>query len=200
MVAALSIPLNKNFLYGQYYVLLLFILTLGCWCYEQQKRFLSGLLIGLGFGLKIFPVLYLGYFLRKRDFKAFTGGVIGVAGTAIASIIVFGWQANRVLANQVLPWTLRGEGLDPYNLSSASITTLLHRLFIYEPQWNSNLAIHAPWLFAVLLPLAQTLLFVPSLLLTKPNDNSLRQLHLEWSAVLLGSLAISTLPAIISLS
>jgi len=195
MVTVLSVPLNKNFLYGQYYVLLLFVLTLGCWCYVRQKHFLSGFLIGLGFGLKIFPVLYLGYFLRKRDFKAFTGGVIGVAGTAIASITVFGWQANRVLANQVLPWTLRGEGLDPYNLSSASIATLLHRLFIYEPQWNSNPAIHAPWLFAVLLPLAQTLLFAPSLLLAKPDDSSLRQLHLEWSAVLLGSLAISTLPA-----
>jgi len=195
MVTVLSVPLNKNFLYGQYYVLLLFVLTLGCWCYVRQKHFLSGFLIGLGFGLKIFPVLYLGYFLRKRDFKAFTGGVIGVAGTAIASITVFGWQANRVLANQVLPWTLRGEGLDPYNLSSASIATLLHRLFIYEPQWNSNPAFHAPWLFAVLLPLAQTLLFAPSLLLAKPDDSSLRQLHLEWSAVLLGSLAISTLPA-----
>src|SRR5713226_8909501 len=50
-------------------------LTLACWCYVHQKRFLSGLLIGLGFGLKLFPLLYLGYFLRKRDFKALTGGV-----------------------------------------------------------------------------------------------------------------------------
>lgn len=33
LVAALSIPLNKNFLFGQYYVLLLFLLTLACWCY-----------------------------------------------------------------------------------------------------------------------------------------------------------------------
>src|SRR5882757_760114 len=195
LVIALSVPLNKNFLYGQYYVLLLFVLTLACWCYVRQRRFLSGLLIGFGFGLKIFPILFLGYFLRKRDFRAFTGGVVGATGAAIASIAVFGWQANRVLFNQVLPWTLRGEGLDPYNLSSASIATLLHRLFIYEPQWNPNPFIHTPWLFAVLLPLAQTLLFAPSLLLAKPNDNSLRQLHLEWSAVLLGSLAISTLPA-----
>jgi len=144
MVTALSVPLNKNFLYGQYYVLLLFVLTLACWCYVRQKHFISGLLIGLGFGLKLFPVLYLGYFLRKRDFKAFTGGVIGVAGSVIASIMVFGWQANRVLVNQVLSWTLRGEGLDPYNLSSGSITTLLHRLFIYEPQWNPSPSVHAP--------------------------------------------------------
>jgi hypothetical protein len=195
LVAAFSVPLNKNFLYGQFYVLLLFALTLACWCYVHQRRFLSGLLIGVSFGLKIFPVLYLGYFLRKRSLKAFAGGVIGAAGAVIASITIFGWQVNQVFINQVLPWTLRGEGLDPYNLSSASITTLLHRLFIYEPQWNPSPSIHAAWLFAVFLPLAQTLLFAPALLLAKPNDSSPRRLHLEWSAVLLGSLAISTLPA-----
>src|SRR5260370_25855443 len=90
LVAAFSVPLNKNFLYGQYYVLLLFVLTLACWCYVHQRRFLSRLLIGLGFGLKLFPLLYLGYFLRKRDFKALTGGVIGSAAAAISSIAVFG--------------------------------------------------------------------------------------------------------------
>jgi hypothetical protein len=156
---------------------------------------MSGLLVGLGFGLKLFPILYLGYFLRKRDFKAFSGGVIGAVGAAIVSITIFGWQANRVFVNQVLPWTLRGEGLDPYNLSSASITTLLHRLFIFEPQWNPNPFIHAPWLLAVLLPMMQTLLFAPALLLATPVDMNPRRLQLEWSAVLIGSLLISTLPA-----
>jgi hypothetical protein len=195
LVAALSVPLNKNFLYGQYYVLLLFVLTLACWCYVRQKRFLSGLLIGIGFGLKFFPLLYLVYFLRKKDLRAFFGGVIGGVGAAIASIAVFGWQANRVLVNQVLPWTLRGEGLDPYNLSSASIATLLHRLFIYEPQLNPTPTIHSAWIFAVLFPLAQTFLFAPALLLAEPNSANPRRLQLEWSAVLLGSLAISTLPA-----
>ena len=70
LVIAISIPLSKNFLYGQYYVLLLVVLTFAYWCYVRQRRFLSGLLIGLGFGLKIFPILYLGYFLRKRDRKS----------------------------------------------------------------------------------------------------------------------------------
>ena len=195
LVASLSVPLNKNFLYGQYYVLLLFVVTLACWCYVHQKRFLSGLLIGLGFGLKLFPLLYLGYFLRKRDFKALTGGVIGSAAAALSSIAVFGWQANQLLFNQVLPWALRGEGLNPYDLSSGSITTLLHRLFIYEPQLNPSPSIFAAWMFALLLPLAQTVLFAPALLLAEPKNNDPRRLHLEWSAVLLASLAISTAPA-----
>ena len=39
LVVALSVPLNKNFLYGQYYVLLLFVLTLACWCYVRKDDF-----------------------------------------------------------------------------------------------------------------------------------------------------------------
>jgi len=146
MVTALSVPLNKNFLYGQYYVLLLFVLTLGCWCYVRQKHFLSGLLIGLGFGLKIFPVLYLDTFCAREISRHSLAASSVLWVQAIASITVFGWQANRVLANQVLPWTLRGEGLDPYNLSSASIATLLHRLFItsrneFEPSLSRAMAV-----------------------------------------------------------
>src|ERR1700756_273855 len=36
LALALSIPLGKNFLYGQYYVLLLLVLTLAYWCYVRQ--------------------------------------------------------------------------------------------------------------------------------------------------------------------
>src|ERR1700710_435895 len=38
LVAALSFPLRVNFLYGQFYVLLLFLLTLACWLYLRQQR------------------------------------------------------------------------------------------------------------------------------------------------------------------
>jgi hypothetical protein len=50
-------------------------------------------------------------------------------------------------------------------------------------------------MFAVFLPLLQTLLFAPALLLAAPGDDSPKRLQLEWSAVLIASLAISTLPA-----
>lgn len=195
LVTALSAPLGKNFLFGQYYLLLLFVLTLACWCYVHQKRFVSGLLIGSGFGLKLFPLLYLGYFLRKRDTRAFTGGIIGSLLAVAVSVGFFGWQAHRVLFSQVLPWTFRGEGMDPYNASTGSLSTLLHRLFVFEPSWNPSPTIHAPWVCALLLPLVQTLLFAPAILLARPGDSRTKRVHLEWSALLIGSLAISTLPA-----
>ena len=72
LVVALSYPMRVNLLYGQYYVLLLFLLTLACWLYLRQRRFLSGFVIGFAAALKVFPALYLLYFLRKRDLRAFS--------------------------------------------------------------------------------------------------------------------------------
>jgi hypothetical protein len=57
--------------------------------YKKKNIFFSGLLIGLGFGLKLFPLIYLICFCKKR-WSAFAGGVIGGAGTAIVSVAVFG--------------------------------------------------------------------------------------------------------------
>jgi hypothetical protein len=195
LVAVLSVPLRVNFLYGQYYVLLLFLLTLSCLLYARQQRFLSGAVVGLATGLKVFPLLYIIYFLRKRDLRAFAGGAVGAIGTVVVSILAFGWQLHRTYFFQVLPSVLRGEGLDPYNLQAASLSSLLHRLFIYEPQLNQHPAVNSAWMFAVLHPLMQMLVVAPALLLTMPDERSPRQVHLEWAAILLASLAISTSPA-----
>lgn len=195
LLAGLSYPLQQNFVVGQYYVLLLLILTLACWLRLRRWPFWSGATIALGFGLKIFPILYLLYFLRKKDWKAFAGGLAGSIAVAAASVAVFGWALNRTYVVQVLPWTLRGEGMNPYVLQASSISGLLHRLFIYEPQLNPHPALNAPWLEALLHPLLQLAVFAPALLLAIPKDECPRQVRLEWAAILLSSLAISTSPA-----
>jgi hypothetical protein len=195
LVAALSVPLQVNFLLGQYYVLLLLLVTLSCWLYVRQRRFLAGVLVGLASGLKIFPILYLVYFVRKKDLKAFVGTVAGCVSTAVVSLLVFGWQLNRTYLTQVLPAALRGEGLGPYNLRAASLSSLLHRLFLYEPQLNQYPAVNAPWLFAVFHPLLQMAVIAPALLLAVPREHCPQRIRLEWAAILLVTLAISTSPA-----
>jgi hypothetical protein len=192
LIAALSQPLRVNFLLGQYYILLLFLLTLGCWLYLHQKRFTAGLLVGLAAGLKIFPIIYLLYFLRKRDWRAFAGGVIASLGSFALSILLFGWELNRTYIAQVLPATFRGEALAPYDLRAASLPSLLHRLFIYEPQLNPHPAVNVPWMFSILHPLLQMAVVAPAILLAVPGEYCSRRVRLEWAAVLLASLAIST--------
>jgi Glycosyltransferase family 87 len=195
LVAGLSVPLQVNFLLGQYYVLLLFLLTLSCWLYIRQQQFLAGVLVGLASGLKIFPIFYLVYFARKKDLKAVVGTVVGGVGTAVVSLLVFGWQLNRTYLTQVLPAALGGEGLGSYSLKAASLSSLLHRLFVYEPQLNPHPSVNAPWLFAVLHPLLQMVVIAPALLLAIPKEHCPRRGRLEWSAILLVTVAISTSPA-----
>ena len=195
LIAALSYPLRINFLLGQYYVLLLFLLTLACWLYVNQKRFMAGVLVGLAAGLKIFPILYLLLFLRKRDWRAFAGGVAASLGSFAVSIWIFGWQLNRLYLTQVLPATFRGEALAPYDLRAASLPSLLHRLFIYEPQLNPHPAVNVPWMFSILHPLLQMAVVAPAILLAAPDEYRPRRVRFEWAAVLLASLAISTSPA-----
>jgi hypothetical protein len=195
LVAALSFPLRVNFLLGQYYVLLLFLLTLACWLYLSQWRFTAGLFVGLAAGLKIFPIVYLFFFLRKRDWRAFTGGVVACLSCLAVSIRIFGWELNRIYFTQVLPATFRGECLAPYDLQAASISSLLHRLFIYEPQLNPHPAANLPLMFSFLHPLLLMAVMAPAILLIAPYEHSPRRVQLEWAAVLLASLAISTSPA-----
>ena len=192
LVMALSFPMRVNRLSGQFYVLLLFFRPVACLFYMRQRSFASGLAIGVAAGLKVFPVAFILYFLRKRDLKAFSGGVVAGLCSMIVSVCVFGWQVHRVYIFQVLPSTLRGEGLDPYNLKAAALSTLLHRLFIYEPMLNPHPAVNAAWLFGVLHPLLQMAVIAPALLLAVPHELRLRRIRLEWAAMLLAILAIST--------
>jgi hypothetical protein len=195
LVVALSGPLRANFLLGQYYILLLFLLTLACWLYLDQKRFAAGLLVGLAAGLKIFPIIYFLLFIRKRDWRALTGGVVAFLGSLAASISIFGWELNRIYLSQVLPAAFRGEALGPYNLQAASLSSLLHRLFVYEPQLNPHPAANIPWMFSVLHSILQMAVVAPAILLTVPEEHNPRRVRLEWAAILLASLAISTAAA-----
>jgi Glycosyltransferase family 87/WD40-like Beta Propeller Repeat len=191
----LCFPLHRNLLYGQYYIVLLGILTAGCWAVQRRRNYFAGSLIALGAAVKIFPVFLAFHFIRKKNWPALLACVLTGILCLLVSISVFGWSLHRTYLLQVLPWSLRGEGLDPYNLTSSSLSTLLHRLFIFEPQLNSHPALHAPWLFAILHPTLQLALLAPALLWIDTRVTSPARIALEWSALLLATLTLTPLPA-----
>ncbi len=193
LLMALNYPLHRNLEYGQYYIVLLLIVTLGLWLYLRDKRTAAGIAMGIGFGLKIFPALFLLYFARKKDFRATVGLAAGGAATLVASLWAYGSMLHLTYLSQVLPWALRGDAMDPYNLSASSLSSLLHKLFLLEPGWNPHPAFHSPTLFAVLHPLLQVAIFAPAILLTRPKVRTSQQLQLEWGSFLLALLAISYL-------
>jgi hypothetical protein len=195
LVLAFSFPLQRNLLYGQFYVFLLVLIVAACWCYVRGQYVLSGALIAVAAACKIFPVLLVVIFVRRRNWRAISSFAITGMGTAAASIAVFGWSVNRTYLQQVLPWALHGEAMQPYIPSAASISGLLHYLLLSEPQWNPHPWHNSPLLYAVLQPALQMLLLAPAVLLIRRNDSTPAQIILEWIGLLTASLAISTAPA-----
>ena len=144
---------------------------------------------------KVFPVLLFVFFLQRRAWRALISGAItGLAAFAI-SVAVFGWNLNRTYLHEILPWTLHGEGMPPYVTSSASISSLLHYLLLAEPQWNPHPWHSSPLCYSLLQPTLQMLALAPAILLLRKEDCSRNRILLEWSALLVASLAVSTMPA-----
>ncbi len=194
LVIFLSFPLHRNLLYGQFYVLLLLMITAACFSYLRGYRVLAGALVAIAAMCKVFPLLFLVFFLQRRDWRALTSGVItGVSSVAI-SIAVFGLNAHRTWLQEILPWVMHGEGLGTYT-TTASISGVLHCLFLSEPQWNPHPWHDSPLAFALLAPLLQMLALAPAILLIRRDDSSNQRILLEWSALLTASLAVSTIPA-----
>ena len=195
LVCALSFPLHRNMLFGQFYLFLLVLIVAACWAYLKEFYLLSGALIAIAAACKIFPVLFLALFLQRRNWRALGSAL--VTGTVIAaiSIAVFGWNVHRTYLHEILPWTLHGEGGSPYVTSAASISTILHYLFLNEPEWNPHPWHNSPLVYSVLQPALQMLMLAPAILLIRRKDRMPRRIILEWVGLLAASLAISTMPA-----
>ncbi len=192
---ALSFPLHRNLLYGQFYILLLLPIVAACWAWLRGHSALAGGLVAVAALFKIFPVLFFVFFVQRRDWRALLSGLLtGVAGIGV-SLWVFGWNVHRTYLHEILPWTLHGEGLPPYATASASISSVLHYLLLAEPQWNPH-----PWHnsllgYAILQPGLQMLALAPAVLLIRRSGTKESRILLEWSALLTAALAISTSPA-----
>jgi hypothetical protein len=190
----LSFPLHRNLLYGQFYIFLLLLITAACFSYLSGFRALAGALIAIAAVCKIFPALLFVFFLQRRDWRALASGVITGGAAISVSIVVFGLNAHRTWLQEIFPWVMHGEGLGTY-APAASITAVLHRLFLWEPQWNPS-----PWhasvlSYSILAPTLTMLALAPAILLIRKNDTSKERVLLEWSALLTASLAVSTIPA-----
>lgn len=190
---SLSIPLYRNLEFGQFYVVLLLLIVAACWAYLRGHRALAGVLVTIAAACKIFPVLFFVFFLRRRDWRAIAWGTITGVAAACLSVAAFGWNVHRTYLHEILPWALHGEAMPPY-VPAASISGILHRLFLSEPQWNPHPWHFSPLCYALLLPALQMMVLAPAILLIR-RDSSRTRILLEWSALLTASLAISTIPA-----
>jgi hypothetical protein len=139
--------LYMNFLYGQYYVFLLFLLTLAYYCLHQQRATAGGFVFGIVFGLKLYGGPFLIYFAAKRNWKAIAGMLTALVFAGLAAIAMFGWRDVIFYATQILPRSLEGGSVDPYHVGNPTISTLLRHTFMPEPELNPQPLWNSPWLF-----------------------------------------------------
>lgn len=145
--------LYSNFLLGQYYVFLLFLLTLAFYFLSSDKPIASGFLAGVAFGLKLYGGPLALYFAAKRQWRAVAGMVAASVCLLACAIALFGWSDVHYFATQILPRAADGEVISPYHSGNNAYTVLLRRLLMAEPELNPHPLMNVPWFFFFLRPL-----------------------------------------------
>jgi hypothetical protein len=169
--------LDSNFVLGQYYVFVLFFATIGVWLLLRGHAFGSGFTMGAICMLKLYSAPMALYFLWKRQWRALAGMVAACAGFAALSIAWFGWRANSFYVQYVLSRASENAILDPYHPTIGTLTNLLRRSFIFEPELNPQPVTNAPFAFFFLRPLLTlAILILPLLAMRRDKISEKREL------------------------
>ena len=188
-------PLRANILLGQMHIFVLFLLALAAWLYFEDWFFISGIVVAAAAAVKLYPALFLLFFLVKRQWRAVAGVIVGLGAAAAVSVYSFGLDACRVFAREILPRAVIGETVDPYDLEWNSFTALLRRLFIAEPELNPSPVAHLPSLYAFLHPLIHVSLLVAFLWAVYFATEDRAGRKLQWGCYLFLLLWVSSQPA-----
>lgn len=185
-------PLRTNFLFGQYYVLILLLICAAYYCSCLSHRFTSGLLLSAAASLKFFPALFLILFIWRRDWRSAAGLILGTAALTAISVAMFGTEVHRILLAEVLPRALRGELVGPYDLQWNSFTSLWRHLLLFEPELNPAPLLNSPILFALVQAFTNAGLLFGFLWATRNSAEPRKPV--EWAALVPLSLLLSSMP------
>jgi len=139
--------LYSNFLLGQYYVFLMFLLGLTLYLLHRGQFCAGGIAAGVAFSLKLYGGPYLLYFIATRKWKSVAGMIAAVSSATAVAVALFGWPDVRNYALQVLPRSLEGGAIDPYNPQNQTMSTLLRICFLRDQQLHPHPLWNAPAVF-----------------------------------------------------
>lgn len=187
------VPLRSNVQDGQYYILILLLISAGYYAWRRKRPFVSGLLLSAAAALKLFPGMFLLLFLWKRQWRAACGFILGFAALTVISVLTFGWNVHQVYLVEVLPRAMRGDLLGPYFLGWSSFSAYWHHAFLYEPELNPAPLVDSPTLFAIAQALATTVLWFSYFLHVGFKSDG--EDELEWSAFVPLMLLLNPMPS-----
>jgi Glycosyltransferase family 87/WD40-like Beta Propeller Repeat len=179
--------LSSNVTLGQYYIFLLLLLTVAFYWIHGGRAFAGGLVMGLAFGLKLYGAPFLLFFALKRQWKAVAGMAAASAALGLLAIFIFGWADAAYYLTHILPRSLLGETIDPYNAGNNTLTTLLRRAFVMEPELNPHPLVNAPWAYFILQESVTLSILIFPLIMLRQSENLKRDFAWFMAAVLLAS-------------
>jgi hypothetical protein len=189
------IPLRNNFLLGQMHLVVLVLLALAFHLNAEKRWLQCSLVLSVAASLKVYPLFFALYFLRKHEWKPAAALVSATVAIFAGCFLIFGEPAMHAFLVEQFPRMLRGEAMDPFSLSAPSASSLFHRVFLVQPEANPSPLFPSPLLYAILYPLWQLILLVATLLMVSPKDRDPQHTRLEWAAWICMLLALSTEPA-----
>jgi Glycosyltransferase family 87/WD40-like Beta Propeller Repeat len=175
--------LQSNFRLGQYYVFLLFLLTLAFYCLDRGKSAAGGFFCGVAFGLKLYGGPFLLYFVLKRNWKAVAGMLVATAIAISTAIALFGWADVHFYASQILPRSLEGEVIDPYTSRIGTLTNFLRHSLVMEADLNPQPLWNAPGLFFFLRPFTAVLILTFTLLGVASERDGFHRRGFAWFTI-----------------
>lgn len=179
--------LHFNFLFGQYYVFLLFLITATLYHLERGEETASGILLSTAFALKLYGAPFLLYLVAKRRWRA-VAAMLGSGACFLGlAAAMFGWPDVLYFGNHILPRALAGETIDPYHSLNNTLVTLLRRSFVMEPELNPHPPWNAVWAFFFLRSFLTLLILILPLLAVIRSNDSKRSFAWFALAILLAS-------------
>jgi hypothetical protein len=180
---------------GQPYMLVSLSCVFGYYAWRRSRPLLAGLSLGVFVPIKYFPVIILACLGYLRQWRVLAGAAIAVAGVALLSIAVLGFDLHRQYLVSVFGQHLTAHlsGQDPFSVSYQSWDSLYRRLFVWDAALNPH-----PWrIQPAVAPIATAVTKAALALLTLAAIVQLRRLHRDdaqaWAAPSVGLLGIAAL-------
>lgn len=85
-----SLPFQLNIQYGQVHFIIYLLILVSIFLYQTGNDWLSSLALSLACLIKIFPAIYLIYFMVNRKIKYIGYYVLNTAGLIVLSVAIFG--------------------------------------------------------------------------------------------------------------
>jgi hypothetical protein len=144
------LAMRQNFWLGQYYVFLLAILTIAAWCLLRSFERPAAAAIATTFALKLYGAPFFLFLAAKRRVRIIIPLIAALLFFAALQVAIFGWHGTLFYLTQVLPRSLEGQTLNPYQPANNTFITLFRTLLIREPSLNPQPLFDSPAAFAFL--------------------------------------------------